>query len=122
MTPPEAPLRVKRSSLDGASVHTAYLINPHGKDRGAIETYFLPQIQLTKRWLCIEKLLDCYREHDATKVLEEKLIVRTFIAHENGRNTGLNAAFNAEILNCDDRSFDPVRKFLSLLRKASPVE
>ena len=40
----------------------------------------------------------------------------------HGRNTGLNAAFNAKILNCDDESLDPVRRFLSLLRDASPVQ
>ena len=121
-TPPKYALRLKESSLDGAAVRTAYLVNPHGENRGAIETYFLRQIQRTARWPCIEKLLECYERSDSTKVLREKLIVRTFIAHQNGRNTGLNAAFRRNILNCDDESLDPVRRFLSLLRDASPVQ
>jgi hypothetical protein len=121
-TPPQTALRPKKCSLDGVLVRTAYLINPHGKGRGAIETYFLPQIRRAEHWPCIEQLLQCYDERNPSSVLKEKLIVRTFIAHMNGRNTGLNAAFNAKILNCDDRNFDPVRRFLSLLRDASPVE
>jgi len=121
-TPPKAPLRLKRCSLDGVLVRTAYLVNPHGKNRGAIESYFLPQICSTKHWPCIDELLQCYAEHNPTNVLREKVIVRTFIAHKNGRNTGLNAAFNAKILNCDGETFDPLRRFLRLLREASPVE
>ena len=120
--PPKAPLQVERSSLGDTVVRTAYLINPHGEERGAIETYFLPQVRRAQRWPCIQRLLTCYDKHEPTDVLEEKLIVRTFIAHKNGRNTGLNAAFNANILSCDDDSFEPVRRFLSLLREASPVE
>ncbi|MCH8806689.1 MAG: hypothetical protein IH986_11445 [Planctomycetes bacterium] len=120
--PPKAPLQVERSSLGDTVVRTAYLINPHDEERGAIETYFLPQVRRAQRWPCIQRLLTCYDKQEPTDVLKEKLIVRTFIAHKNGRNTGLNAAFNANILSCDDDSFEPVRRFLSLLREASPVE
>ncbi len=122
LNPPDGPLKLATSVLNEVKVQTAFLINPHGKDSGTLETYFLPQVRKTSRWACIEKLLACYREHEPTKVREEKLIVRTFIAHGNARNTGLNAAFNAKILNCTDKSLDPVRRFLKLLRKASPVE
>lgn len=121
-TPSKLSLRLRISLLDGVPIQTAYLINPHGKNRGAIESYFLPQIIKKTHWPCIEQLLQCYAERNPTKVLEEKVIVRTFIAHKNGRNTGLNAAFNSRILTCDDESLRPVRRFLSLLRSASPVE
>ena len=116
--PPQGPLRLRKSSLGDALVQVAYLVNPHGKERGAIESYFLPQICRTKHWCCIDELLRCYEEREPSKVLREKLIVRTFIAHRNGRNTGLNAAFNAGILDCSDASLNPVRRFVALLREA----
>lgn len=121
-TPPKQSLRLRISLLDGIEVRTAYLINPHGKHRGAIESYFLPQIHETTHWRCIEQLLRCYAKHNPTEVLKEKVIARTFIAHKNGHNTGLNSAFRANILSCDHDSLEPVRRFLSLLRRASPVE
>jgi hypothetical protein len=120
--PPRAPMRLAKSVVGGATVSVAYLINPHGKRGSAIESYFLPQVRKTTRWSCIENLLECYRSNEPTAQLEEKVILRTFIAHKNARNTGLNAAFTKNILRCEHPALDPVRKFLALLRSASPVE
>lgn len=118
--PPPRPLVLAESSLDGVRVQTAYLINPHDRESGAIESLFLPQIRKSKRWKCIQRLLECYEREERSKELVDKLIVRTFIAHANAANTGLNSAFNSEILNCDGPEFDPLRKFLDLLRSVTP--
>jgi len=120
--PPTEPLKIATSNLDGTTVKTAYLINPHGQSRGAIESLFIPQMKKAKHWPCVESLLECFTETNPSQELQDKIMVRTFIAHRNGRNTGLNAAFNARILNCDDKNFDPVRRFLKLLQRASPIE
>jgi len=122
LNPPDGPLKLATSLLNKVKVQTAFLINPHGKDSGSIETYFLQQVRSTKRWDCIDKLLAWYRKHEPTKEREDKVIVGTLIAHGNASNTGLSAAFNAKILNCTDNSLKPVQRFLELLRKASPVE
>ncbi|RJP32182.1 MAG: hypothetical protein C4547_14265 [Phycisphaerales bacterium] len=113
---PADAIQLAESTLSGNKVGTAYLIDPHGRDSGAIEDYFLPQIRATRQSECIDQLLECYREHAPLEQLEQKVIVRTFVAHRNGRNTGLNAAFNAGILTCDGEEFDPVRRFLAVLR------
>ncbi|MCK6485920.1 MAG: hypothetical protein HUU22_07980 [Phycisphaerae bacterium] len=117
--PPPKALTLAESSLDGVRVKTAYLINPHAHKSGAIESLFLPQIRRSKRWKCIQQLLECYQREAPTRQLVDKLIVRTFIAHGNAANTGLNAAFRAGILNCDGPEFDPLRRLLDLLRSVT---
>jgi len=119
---PSAPMRLKKARIGDADVSTAFPINPHGEKTGSIESYFIPQVRASDRWQCIEKLLKCYRSQAPTKVAKEKVILRTFIAHGNGRNTGLNAAFNDQLLQWNHDSLDPMRRFLDLLRRASPVE
>lgn len=114
--PPKRCLTLRKSMVDGVPVRTAYLINPHGKRGGMIESYFLPQIYRTKQWQCIKGLLDCYSANAESDVRVEKLIVRTFIAHRNGYNTGLNAAFNDHILDWTVPELDPFRRFLSLMQ------
>ncbi len=107
---------------DDLSLNTAYLINPHMGGPGAVESYFIPQIMQSKSWKCIEALLSCYDKIEPSKQQKDKLIVRTFIAHSNASNTGLNSAFNAKILDCNHPILDPVRQFLKLLKPESPIE
>lgn len=122
LNPPDGPLQLARTVLNEVKVQTAFLINPHGKDSGTLESYFLPQVEKTSRWACIKELIACYREHEPMGARVEKVIVRTFIAHQNASNTGLSVAFRDKILNCTDKRLEPVQRFLDLLRKASPVE
>jgi hypothetical protein len=126
---PDRALVLAHPTSGTVPITTAYLINPHGKEQGAIESLFIPQIEKSPRWPCIQSLLKCYRDHQGTNQRAEKVIVRTFIAHTNASNTGLNAAFKSNqkkkkdpILTCEGPEFDPIRRFIKLLRSASPVE
>lgn len=122
LTKPRKPLSLTTSVIDGYRFKTAYLINPHRKKAGAIESLFVPQIQASSRWPCIRQLLRCYERQEPFKVDVHKLIVRTFIAHGNAYNTTLHVALQDRLLSCDGAEFDPLRKFLDLLRNASPLE
>lgn len=131
LTPPEHAGTGALSSVNGAHVTIAYLVNPAVNESGAIETLFLPQIRTSPRWPCLEALLTCYAEREQSDQSRDKVIVRTFIAHSNGYNTGLNAALKPRqsrnrtlppILSCDSTEFDSIRAFLDLLRSSSPIE
>lgn len=119
---PHAPLTIARKEVDGNTVRTSFLINPRGKKSGSIESYFMSQVQASRRWPCVDRLLECYQREQPSRVLRQKLILRTFIAQQNGRNTGLNAAFNSGILSCDHADLKPVRQLLERLRAVSPLE
>lgn len=110
---PKQPGRLKISVVDRTRIQTGYLINPPGKNTGNLESLFLPQIQASPQWRCIDSLLKCYQAECPTKEDGSKVAVRTFIAHGNAYNTGLMVALRDRLLSLDDAEFDPLRNFLS---------
>lgn len=116
LTKPATANRLKISIVDGVKIRTAYLINPPGRSTGCLETLFLRQVSQSKVGKCIGTLMKCYEDNCPTKVKLEKVVMRSFIAHRNGYNTGLGLAVRDGHLNCDGPEFDGLKRFVSKLK------
>jgi len=116
-TKPNKPLCVDDSVIEGVTTRTLYLINPHDREMGSIESLFVAKIKESPQWHCIEELLRCYETTNRIAQLEGKVIVRTYLSHSRS-NTGLQVALEDGLLSCDGQEFDAVRQFLELIRTA----
>ncbi len=114
LTMPPSDLQACKTDVDGHSLTTAYLINPAGAPDGMLEDLFLPQIEQKPIWSCLEQLIDCYESDDPPKEAMSKVIVRTFLAHENAYNTGLHLALRDGSLTVDGQEFNEFRSFVEL--------
>lgn len=103
--------------VNEVSLKVAYHINPAGQPRGAIEALFKVQTTQGPVGACIEALLKCYgQKRKLSAVRRDKIMVRSFLAHENPSNTGLRTALQRGFLCCDGPEFDDIRKFVALLQ------
>jgi hypothetical protein len=107
------------SDVDGRRLVTAYLVNPVRARSGMLEDLFLPQIQQKPIWSCLEPLKQCYESVAPPKKAMSKVIVRTFLAHENAYNTGLHLALRDGSLTVDGQEFNDFRRFVELFRSGA---
>lgn len=111
---PSGEAQTSETDVNGRRLLTAYLINPVGADTGMLEDLLLPQIRQKPIWTCLESLQKCYESVAPPKNAMSKVIVRTFLAHENAYNTGLHLALRDGYLTVDGREFDEFRRFVEL--------
>jgi hypothetical protein len=97
----------------GTTVQTAYLIVP-GAQAGCIEDLFMSQVSASPIAECIEQLMKCYGEEQPTAQPASKLRLRTFLAHKNAYNTGLNLALRDKHLHCNAPEFQRLRDFIAM--------
>jgi hypothetical protein len=114
LTMPASECELCKMRLGTVDVSTAYLIAPPGVDVGCLDDLFIPQVQSSTVWPCLEGLIECYSSTLASNQPRSKLLVRTFIAHRNAYNTGLNLAIRDGHLSCDGPEFQHLRDFVAL--------
>jgi len=115
ISPPSKAGLVQKRRVNGDTIKTGFFINPPGKSNGALETSFLPQVMESEIGGCLRKLRSCYRGIRRMKTIREnKVVVRTFLAHRRPYNTGLTLALAKSDLNCKRPEFEKLRKFIHL--------
>ncbi|MBI4719009.1 MAG: hypothetical protein HY763_14475 [Planctomycetes bacterium] len=123
---PSRPCRVRLQKRDRKVIKTAYLINPHGRQSGSLETLFRIQIDHARIdrapiGPCIKELMRCYERvgDGGMHANRDKIAVRTYLAYHKPSNTGLTVALRDAVLTCDGPEFNAIRQFVDLLRPPS---
>ncbi|MEW6249808.1 MAG: DUF3226 domain-containing protein [Planctomycetota bacterium] len=99
---------------EGVSVRTGYILIPPDAETGSLEDLFLPQVAASPIASCIDDLLRCYSDREPSRESESKLRLRTFLAHKNAYNTGLNVALRDGHVTCEGPEFAPLLAFVHL--------
>jgi hypothetical protein len=109
---PKTPLQ-----LTGSKPRVAFLILPHGRNSGMLEDVCLDSEKNNSLMQCVETYMQCITDKKAGPriTMLSKAKVRVFLASKEEPNLLLGQAAQKGYWNWDDVSFEPLRKFISLI-------
>lgn len=91
------------------------LINPHGSSTGSLDDVCAESVRTDPAMACVGEYLDCLRRAGIPTPRPGKTLVHAFIASRDRPEVSLGVALQRGYFPLEDRAFDPVRRFLTLV-------